>query len=378
MIVNWLAFVVIVQTDSVMPAIHSLEKFITASTGIANLPDHVCVVYVDHIAVMYYDSKSRILQTRNNWIREATADDADFWERERTIAMIVERSGRSLLETVRKTLNQSEGVHFGQARFGCEWDDQTDALDAWEKIKYEDEHVLLFDVNTFTWTIEGPQGLAIRHKFVLNEIERDIRQYFYMEDCPSLLKKLVNDGRSVLMRTELPKVSLLQKMPSSPVTCHATGFYPDVADLFWRKDGEQLHEDVDYGQTLPNHDGTFQMMANLKVEVTAEVEGRYECVFQLAGVQDEIVIKLERGNILSNARIEEEEKKRRTVAIAASLVALALVLVLVAIVVVIKCHPRKPDDDAPASAGTRHSGWRNTMTFHGHDQEYIPMSSYPC
>ncbi|XP_019740126.1 major histocompatibility complex class I-related gene protein-like [Hippocampus comes] len=350
MIVNWLAFVVIVQTDSVMPAIHSLENFVMVSTGIANLPDHVGVVYVDHIAVMYYDSKSRILEPRNNWMTEATADDLDFWERERNVAMIVEDLGRSLLETVRKAFNQSEGVHFGQARFGCEWDDQTDAVDAWEKMKYEDEHVMLLDVNTFTWTVEGPQALAIKHKFDFNELQRDLRQHYYTEVCPSLLKKLVNYGRSILMRTELPKVSLLQKMPSSPVTCHATGFYPYVADLFWRKDGEQLHEGVDYGQTLPNHDGTFQMTVDLKLEVTDEVEGQYECLFHPAGVQDEIVIKLERGNILSNARIEEEEKKRRTVAIAASLVAVALVLVLVAIVVVIKCHPRKPDDYAPASA----------------------------
>uniref|UniRef100_A0A3Q3E399 Major histocompatibility complex class I-related gene protein-like n=1 Tax=Hippocampus comes TaxID=109280 RepID=A0A3Q3E399_HIPCM len=307
MIVNWLAFVVIVQTDSVMPAIHSLENFVTVSTQIANLPDHVGVVYVDDVAVMCYDSKNRILEPRNNWVREATANDADFWEKGRNVAMILEGLGRSLLETVRKAFNQSEGVHFGQARFGCEWDDQTDAVDAWEKMKYEDEHVMLLDVNTFTWTVEGPQALAIKHKFDFNELQRDLRQHYYTEVCPSLLKKLVNYGRSILMRTELPKVSLLQKTPSSPVTCHATGFYPDVADLFWRKDGEQLHEDVDLSQTLPNHDGTFQMMANLKVEVTDEVEGRYECVFQLAGVQDEIVIKLERGNILSNARIEGEE-----------------------------------------------------------------------
>ncbi|XP_051918699.1 major histocompatibility complex class I-related gene protein-like isoform X3 [Hippocampus zosterae] len=349
MIVNWLAFVVIVQTDSVMPAIHSLENFVTVSTGIANLPNHVGVVHVDNVDVMYYDSESRILEPRNDWMREATADDADFWERERKVAMIVEDLSRSSLETVREAFNQSEGVHFGQATFGCKWDDQTDAVDAWEKMKYEDEHVLLLDMNTFAWSIEGPQALAIKHKFDFNENQRELRQHYYTKACPSFLKKLVYYGRSILMRTELPKVSLLQKTPSSPVTCHATGFYPDVADLFWRKDGEQLHEDVDHGQILPNHDGTFQMMVNLKVKVTDEVEGQYECVFQLAGIKGEIVVKLERGNILSNARIEEEEKKRRTVAIAAPLAVLALVLVLVAIVV-IKCHPRKADDYAPASA----------------------------
>uniref|UniRef100_A0A3Q3DI62 Immunoglobulin C1-set domain-containing protein n=1 Tax=Hippocampus comes TaxID=109280 RepID=A0A3Q3DI62_HIPCM len=285
-----------------LSAIHSLENFVMVSTGIANLPDHVGVVYVDHIAVMYYDSKSRILEPRNNWMTEATADDLDFWERE--------RNAFNQSEDFRMPSNAFvilSGVHFGQARFGCEWDDQTDAVDAWEKMKYEDEHVMLLDVNTFTWTVEGPQALAIKHKFDFNELQRDLRKPCWLNKihCLCLI------SCHVTFCAELPKVSLLQKMPSSPVTCHATGFYPYVADLFWRKDGEQLHEGVDYGQTLPNHDGTFQMTVDLKLEVTDEVE---------------------------------EEKKRRTVAIAASLVAVALVLVLVAIVVVIKCHPRKPGE----------------------------------
>uniref|UniRef100_A0A3Q2Y5C1 Ig-like domain-containing protein n=1 Tax=Hippocampus comes TaxID=109280 RepID=A0A3Q2Y5C1_HIPCM len=286
-----------------LSAIHSLENFVMVSTGIANLPDHVGVVYVDHIAVMYYDSKSRILEPRNNWMTEATADDLDFWERERNA---FNQSEGPLLSHFRMPSNAFvilSGVHFGQARFGCEWDDQTDAVDAWEKMKYEDEHVMLLDVNTFTWTVEGPQALAIKHKFDFNELQRDLRKPCWLNKihCLCLI------SCHVTFCAELPKVSLLQKMPSSPVTCHATGFYPYVADLFWRKDGEQLHEGVDYGQTLPNHDGTFQMTVDLKLEVTDEVEGQYECLFHPAGVQDEIVIKLERGNILSNARIEGEE-----------------------------------------------------------------------
>ncbi|XP_072769662.1 major histocompatibility complex class I-related gene protein-like [Nerophis lumbriciformis] len=110
--------------------------------------------------------------------------------------------------------------------------------------------------------------------------------------------------RDITSCAELPEVFLLQKTPSSPVTCMATGFYPDLADLFWRKDGEQIFEDVEHGELLPNHDGTFQMSVELKVEVTAEVEGKYECVFQLSGVKEDLVTKLERRSILSNASHE--------------------------------------------------------------------------
>ncbi|XP_061755128.1 uncharacterized protein LOC133551933 [Nerophis ophidion] len=113
--------------------------------------------------------------------------------------------------------------------------------------------------------------------------------------------------RDITSCAELPEVFLLQKTPSSPVSCMATGFYPDGADLFWRKDGEQIFEDVEHGEILPNHDGTFQMSVALKVEVTADVEGKYECVFQLSGVKEDLVTKLERRSILSNASHEGEK-----------------------------------------------------------------------
>ncbi|XP_077376431.1 major histocompatibility complex class I-related protein 1-like isoform X3 [Festucalex cinctus] len=328
--------------------IHSLEHFLTVSTQIPNLADYVDVAYVDGVEMFYYDSKSGKLEARNDWVKEAMADEPDFWEMRTVAAARRAMFSKAMLEIVRKAFNQSEGVHYGQVRFGCEWNDETDAVAGFEQWRYETGDDIVVDMNTFTGITESQVAVAVKHILDLFKIERETRKYYYTEFCPSLLKKFVNYSRRNLMRTELPKVSLLQKTPSSPITCHATGFYPDVADLFWRKDGEQLHEDVDYGPTLPNHDGTFQMTADLKAEVTAEREGQYECVFRLAGVKDELVTKLERRNILSNIRIEEEEMRKKIVAIVVPLAVLALVVLIVAIVIV-KCHKRQPDDYAPFS-----------------------------
>ncbi|KAG7273738.1 hypothetical protein CRUP_001818 [Coryphaenoides rupestris] len=44
-----------------------------------------------------------------------------------------------------------------------------------------------------------------------------------------------------------PQVSLLQRTPSSPVVCHATGFYPDRVMVFWKRDDQEL-EDVVSGE----------------------------------------------------------------------------------------------------------------------------------
>uniref|UniRef100_A0A8C5HPC7 Ig-like domain-containing protein n=1 Tax=Gouania willdenowi TaxID=441366 RepID=A0A8C5HPC7_GOUWI len=80
----------------------------------------------------------------------------------------------------------------------------------------------------------------------------------------------------------LPSIKLLQRTPSSPVTCHATGFYPRYAVMFWRKDQEKVLEGVDHGEMLPNHDGSFQMSVDLNISlIRAEDWSRYDCVFQL-------------------------------------------------------------------------------------------------
>nr|XP_061821877.1 HLA class I histocompatibility antigen, C alpha chain-like [Nerophis lumbriciformis] len=138
----------------------------------------------------------------------------------------------------------------------------------------------------------------------------------------------------------------------------ATGFYPDLADLFWRKDGEQIFEDVEHGELLPNHDGTFQMSVELKVEVTAEVEGKYECVFQLSGVKEDLVTKLERRSILSNASHEDNW----SVALAATAAVVAVAAVLAAIIIVMvrrhrnrqgEGHQCPPSSSSSSSSSSR-------------------------
>uniref|UniRef100_A0A668TTC5 Ig-like domain-containing protein n=1 Tax=Oreochromis aureus TaxID=47969 RepID=A0A668TTC5_OREAU len=113
----------------------------------------------------------------------------------------------------------------------------------------------------------------------------------FIHKCPELLKKYLQYGRSFLQTA----VSLLQKSSSSPVGCHATGFYPDRAVMFWRKDGEEIHEGVHHTESLPNNDGTFQMSVDLKLSVTPEDWQTYDCVFQLFGVNEYIVTKLDKA-----------------------------------------------------------------------------------
>ncbi|XP_061615872.1 class I histocompatibility antigen, F10 alpha chain-like isoform X2 [Phyllopteryx taeniolatus] len=304
---------------------------------VPNLPEYFVVAYVDGVPILHYDSKSRKTKAKQDWMKKITADDPHFWERETESSIGAEQVFKSNIEIVKERFNQTGGVHMFQQMYGCEWDDETGEVDGWEDLSYDGEAFISMEVKAMRWIAAQPQAFVTKLKWDRDERLNQQRKHIHTEICRSELKKHVANGRDFLMRTELPTVSLLQKTPSSPVTCHATGFYPSAAALFWRKDGEELHEDVEMGETLPNPDGTFQTTADLKAEVTDEAEGRYECVFQLSAVKDDIVAKLERRSIRSNARIREEEKKKTMLTIIAVAVAvLSLVAVTVAVGVVIK------------------------------------------
>ncbi|XP_054640126.1 H-2 class I histocompatibility antigen, Q9 alpha chain-like [Dunckerocampus dactyliophorus] len=340
-----------VQMHSVVPVIHSLKYFHTASSQVPNFPEFVSVGYVDEVQIVHYDSNSRKTEAKQDWMNQITAEDPHYWQRETEINVASEHINKNAIEILKKRFNQTGGVHIFQWMYGCEWDDETDEVTGWCQTSYDGEDFLSLDMKTWTYTAAKHQAVPSKRNWEHDKAHLDYQKYYYTEYCPTYLKKFVNYGRDVLMRTELPEVYLLQKTASSPVSCLATGFYPDRADLFWRKDGEELHEDVEHGEILLNHDGTFQMSSNLKAEATADVDGKYECVFRLSGVEEDIITKLERRSILSNASHEDN----LSVTIAATVVAVAVLLAAV-VIAIVKRHRNKQASYHPAGCPTAGDG----------------------
>ncbi|XP_073318999.1 major histocompatibility complex class I-related gene protein-like [Pagrus major] len=258
---------------------------------------------------------------------------------------------KALTYSLMRLYNQSEGVHVLQEVDGVEWDDETGEVKGFAQFGYDGEDLLALDLNTLTWIALRPEADIV---IPLWDPDKDSMKYYtflFTQIYPELLKEYVDYGRSSLLRTALPSVSLLQKTPSSPVSCHATGFYPHRASLVWRKDGEELHEEVDHGEILPNHDGTFQMSVDLNLSsVTPEDWTRYDCVFQLSGVKEDIITKLEKDRIRTN----EVKPSDMTVPVTAAVVVLALILIGAAGFIVYKkkkaiSPPSSPDNSTELS-----------------------------
>uniref|UniRef100_A0A671TJL0 Ig-like domain-containing protein n=1 Tax=Sparus aurata TaxID=8175 RepID=A0A671TJL0_SPAAU len=306
------------------PVLHSLKHFITASTGIPNFPEVVTTVVIDELLMGSCDSNKglHVKDVAESFIIKYP-EQLEWYKQECLAVLPIFRPRTNSLMSL---YNQSGGVHVLQKVEGCEWDDETEEVKAFSQFGYDGKDFMELDPKTFTWIAKRPEAVNISMMWYTKTYLRENFKTVLTQIFPEQLKKYVDYGRSFLLRTELPSVSLLQKTPSSPVSCLATGFYPHRASLVWRKDGEELHEEVDHGEILPNHDGTFQMSVDLNLSsVTPEDWTRYNCVFQLSGVKEDIITKLEKDRIRTNEG--KVKSSNMSVLVTAAVVVLALILI---------------------------------------------------
>ncbi|KAM9384201.1 major histocompatibility complex class I-related gene protein-like isoform 11-T12 [Pholidichthys leucotaenia] len=317
-------FVLFLCFQGISAVTHSLQYFYTASSGVPGFPEFVVVGMVDGQQTEYYDSEIKKMIPKQDWMEKN--EGPEYWEEETWVAVDAQQIFKGNIDVAKQRFNQTGGIHLAQRMFGCEWDDETDVKNGYDQYGYDEEDFIALDLKTESWIAPIPQAVITRMKWDKNKAYMSFQKNYYNQECVDWLKKYVNYGRDSLMRKDLPSVSLLQKSSSSPVTCHATGFYPDEAKLMWRKDGVELHEEVDKGEILPNHDGSFQMSVDLKLSsVSVEDWDKYDCVFQLSGVKEDRITKLDKKVIRTN---ERNDLTTTTIIIVVAAVVLAVIAVV--------------------------------------------------
>nr|AXY65407.1 MHC class I antigen [Ctenopharyngodon idella] len=260
---------------------HSLKYVYTGVSRGIDFPEFTAVGMVDDGQFMYFDSNSMKAVPKTEWIRQN--EGADYWDRQTQGLIGAHQVFKNNIQIVMERFNQSKGVHTFQEMYGCEWDDQTRATNGFIQYGYDGEDFLSLDLKEMRWISPVQQGFITVQKWNKDSAYIESDKNYFSSVCIEWLKKYLEYGKSSLQKTVSPQVSLLQKDPSSPVTCHATGFYPSGVTITWMKNGQEHHEDVDLGELLPNEDGTFQKTSTIRVTPDEWKKNEFSCVVEHQG-----------------------------------------------------------------------------------------------
>ncbi|KAI4902591.1 hypothetical protein NFI96_022743 [Prochilodus magdalenae] len=262
-----------------------------------SFPEFTAVGLLDGEQIVYYDSNIRKMIPKFEWMEKAVGDEPDYCNRNTQQAQGSQEVFRVSLAIAMQRYNHTEGVHTLQRMYGCELDDDRTKR-GYDQYGYDGEDFLSLDLNTGTWTAVNAKAVTIRQKWEETFTAAYAKNYLE-STCIDELNKYMEYGRSTLERKVPPKTDLFQKDSSSPVVCHATGFYPKAVMISWKKNGEDLHEDVEHRETLPNQDRTFQKRSILTLSPEELDSGKYTCVIQHVGLEKEIVLQVSDRRVLS-------------------------------------------------------------------------------
>ncbi|XP_036418586.1 class I histocompatibility antigen, F10 alpha chain-like [Colossoma macropomum] len=339
----WLFLVVNVNLAS--SASHSLQYHYTAITPGLHFPEFISVGLVDGEQFVYYDSNIRKKIPKTEWIEKNEGED--YWNTETETSQDHQEAFRHDVANLMKRFNQTGGVHTLQQIYGCELDDDGTIRGFW-LYGYDGEDFISFDLNTETWTAAHPKAVITKRRWE-SQYEAAFVKAYLENECLYWLEKYVGYCRSSLERKVSPEVSLFQKDSSSPVVCHATGFFPKAVMISWQKNGEDLHEDVELRETLPNQDGTFQKRSVLTVSPEELNKHNYTCVVQHGGLEKEVQVLRASGHTGGGSEDTSTGIHVFSVGIAVGLVLVLLLVILITGEIVLKRRRRPASSGAPSS-----------------------------
>ncbi|XP_071230620.1 class I histocompatibility antigen, F10 alpha chain-like isoform X1 [Salvelinus alpinus] len=328
-------FILLFCFHGALSVAHFLRYFYTAASGIPDFPEFVDMGMVNDQVISRYDSITKRKVPKQSWMEMVF--DQQYWDDTTENLREAEQVFKGNIQTAQKRFNHTGGMHINQDMYGCEWDDETGFTEGFHHVGYDGKDLLAFDQKRATWIAFVPQAVHSKMKWESDKSAIEFERHYLTQTCIEWLKKYLDYGKSTLQRTVPPSVSLLQKTPSSPVTCHATGFYPRGVMVSWKKDGQEQHEDVENGETLPNNDGTFQKSIHLAVTPEEWKNNKYQCVVQVTGIKEDFIKVLTESEIQTN----RDDPAPNIVPIIGGVVALLLVIVVVVGVVIWKKKSKK-------------------------------------
>nr|ACK43817.1 MHC class I antigen 6b [Monodelphis domestica] len=281
---------------------HSLRYFYTVvSQSELREPRFISVGYVDDQEFVRFDSysESQRLEPRAPWMDKMDEEDPDYWERNTQMVRKDAKINIEYLETLQGLYNQSEGgIHILQKMFGCEVSANGNFRRGFKRFAYDGHDYLFLDTETFTWMASVPEAVYTKRSWEADGSFQERQKAYLEEECVLWLHKYLEIGKDALLKTDRPSAGVTHhqyRKGEVTLRCRVEGFYPADISLTWLRDGEEQFQDVEFIETRPSGDGTFQKWA--AVEMTSGQEDKYTCRVQHKGLSEPLTLKWESHSI---------------------------------------------------------------------------------
>uniref|UniRef100_A0A8C6EKF3 Ig-like domain-containing protein n=2 Tax=Microcebus TaxID=13149 RepID=A0A8C6EKF3_MICMU len=273
---------------------HSLRYFATAvSRPGRGEPRYIEVAYVDDTQFVRFDSDaaSPRMEPRAPW---AEREGPEIWDEQTLRAKVNSQNFQVNLRTLRGYYNQSDaGSHTIQWMYGCHVGPDGLLLRGYEQFAYDGADYIALNEDLRSWTAADTAAQISKQKFETAGAAEHHRTYVE-GTCVYWLRRYLEHGKDTLLRADPPRTHVTHH-PSSEreatMRCWALGFYPGEITLTWQRDGQDLTQDMEFVETRPAGDGTFQKWA--AVVVPPGEEQRYTCHVQHEGLPEPLTLRWE-------------------------------------------------------------------------------------
>ncbi|NWZ87364.1 CD1E protein, partial [Poecile atricapillus] len=143
---------------------------------------------------------------------------------------------------------------------------------AFAYVGYNGEDFLSFNTENITWTLSQDTKLS---RYVQSFLQNytalsELVEIIFNDTCVDDMEVLLQYGREILERQELPVATVFARTPSPAqllLVCHVTGFYPRPISVAWLRDGQEVPPGpaLNTSSILPNADLTYQLRSVLAV-----------------------------------------------------------------------------------------------------------------
>ncbi|XP_036172600.1 patr class I histocompatibility antigen, A-126 alpha chain-like isoform X2 [Myotis myotis] len=273
---------------------HSLRYFSTAvSRPGRGEARYLEVGYVDDMQFERFDSDSESQRAEPRAPR-MEQEEPGYWDLSSRNAKVAAQIFRLNLQTLRGYYNQSQdGSHTLQGMWGCDMGPDGRLLRGYQQFAYDGADCIALNEDLRSWTAADTAAQITRRKLEeagVTERYRNLLEENYTE----WLRRFLAMGKEALQGADPPKTHVTHHPISDhevTLRCWALGFYPAEISLSWQHDGEEQTQDMEFVETRPAGDGTFQKWAALVVPPGEEQ--RYTCHVQHEGLPEPLTLRCE-------------------------------------------------------------------------------------